>query len=61
MILSKAQINGFKRYLIQEEKSDATQEKYLRDVEALRLFLGEAELTKELMIRWNCSKPVWFM
>lgn len=53
MILSKTEINGFKRYLIQEEKSDATQEKYLRDVEALRLFLGEAELTKELMIRWK--------
>lgn len=53
MILSQIKIDEFKRYLIQGEKSDATREKYLRDVQALRLFLEEAEMTKELMIQWK--------
>ena len=53
MILSTEQINEFAGYLCREEKSVATQEKYLRDVQAFCAYADGVELTKELVIGWE--------
>ncbi|MBQ8909450.1 MAG: tyrosine-type recombinase/integrase [Oscillospiraceae bacterium] len=55
MVLSVQKLRAFAEYLIREEKSRATQEKYLRDVEAFYTFAGRQELTKELVIGWKKS------
>lgn len=53
MILSTEQICEFAKYLCREEKSAATQEKYLRDVQAFSTYLGGVEITKERVIEWK--------
>lgn len=53
MILSKRHIDRFRAYLIREEKSPATVEKYLRDARAFHAFAGEREVTKELVMAWK--------
>ena len=55
MILSKRDIDRFRAYLIREEKSRATVEKYLRDARAFHAFAGEQEVTKELVMAWKES------
>ena len=47
------QLSEFKLYLLCEEKSTATVEKYLRDCRAFHVFCGERELTKELTAAWK--------
>ena len=44
--LTRELIADFKNYLIEEEKSKATVEKYERDIRAFCVWLGEKELTK---------------
>ena len=56
MILSTEQISEYARHLCREEKSAATQEKYLRDVHAFSAYLGGVEITKEMVITW---KSIW--
>lgn len=51
--LSKDQINEFADYLRNEEKSAATQEKYLRDVNTFYRYAGRSEITKETVIAWK--------
>lgn len=46
-------LEAFEYYLITEEKSKATQEKYLRDVRAFLVWCGESELTKELVLQYK--------
>lgn len=46
-------ISHFENYLIQEEKSDATVEKYLRDVGAFSEFLKDRELTKQEVMEYK--------
>ena len=46
-------LEQFKQYLIEEEKSAATVEKYLRDTAAFVVFLTEREVTKELVIEYK--------
>ena len=53
MKLSTEQIKEFANYLSWEEKSAATQEKYLRDVRGFYAYVGDAELTKEIVIAWK--------
>lgn len=53
MKLSTEQIKEFVNYLSREEKSTATQEKYLRDVRVFRSYADGNELTKELVIAWK--------
>lgn len=53
MKLLTEQIRGFVNYLCREEKSVATQEKYLRDVQAFYVYANGSELTKELVIAWK--------
>ncbi len=53
MKLSTEQIKEFASYLCREEKSAATQEKYLRDVQAFCVYAGRNEITKELVVSWK--------
>ena len=53
MNLSIDQMKEFANYLMQEEKSNATQEKYLRDVQSFYAYAGGNEITKELVISWK--------
>jgi len=51
--LTLKQITAYEQYLINEEKSTATVEKYLRDVRAFFSFVKERILDKELMISYK--------
>lgn len=53
MVLTTEEIRKFAAALRREEKSDATREKYLRDAEALRLYLDGREITKEAVAAWK--------
>lgn len=52
-ILKEEDIVNFQSYLLQEEKSAATVEKYLRDTRAFLFFAGDRQVTKELVILWK--------
>lgn len=51
--LAEKKINAFGIYLRQEEKSEATVEKYLRDVGLFCRFADSREVTKELVVAWK--------
>ena len=53
MRLSSEDIKGFLNYLCWEEKSTATQEKYLRDVQSFCAYADGNEISKELIIAWK--------
>lgn len=46
-------IDKYKSYLISEEKSNATIEKYIHDVEAFINWLGGRAIKRELVIRYK--------
>lgn len=46
-------ICGFLEHLRREEKSEATQEKYVRDVLAFSAFAGEKSVSKELLMEYK--------
>lgn len=52
-ILHPDALGGFERYLIQEEKSKATIEKYLRDIRCFYVFLNGRALTKEATVAYK--------
>lgn len=52
-ILTSEAIDCFKKYLREEEKSENTIEKYLRDVRAFAAYLKSAEITKEAVIAYK--------
>ena len=52
-ILSEKNIETFQNHLLQEEKSTATMEKYLRDVRAFLVFSGQAAITKDLVMGYK--------
>jgi len=52
-IITPDRIQAFSAYLIKEEKSAVTQEKYLRDVRKFALFLQEKPITKENTIAYK--------
>ena len=52
-IISEETINAFCEYLVLEEKSTATVEKYLRDVRAFHLFAYQQAVTKERMMAYK--------
>lgn len=54
-ILTEACICAFRDYLVREEKSTATVEKYLRDVRAFLGFAGNSIITKELVVDYKQS------
>lgn len=51
--ITQEQIQSFNQYLNREEKSTATVEKYLRDVRAFSVYVGEKIITKEVVIAWK--------
>ena len=53
MKIATNQIQEFANHLSQEEKSDATQEKYLRDVQVFCVYAGGQEITKEQVVAWK--------
>ena len=52
-ILTSEAIQSFKKYLREEEKSENTIEKYLRDVRAFAAYLSGIEVTKETVIAYK--------
>ena len=52
-ILTEKQIAAFAVYLKSEEKSENTVEKYIRDVRAFYAYVGETEITKEMVIAYK--------
>ena len=52
-ILSEKDIETFQNHLLQEEKSTATMEKYLRDVRAFLVFSDQAAITKDLVMTYK--------
>ena len=53
--LTIEKIEKFHEYLIREEKSTATVEKYLRDVRAFFKFTGNLPITKELVMSYKTA------
>ena len=51
--ITKQTMDRFYEYLIEEERSSGTIEKYIRDVRLLQSWLGHAPVTKENAARWK--------
>lgn len=51
--LTEGHIRTFHQYLIREEKSTATVEKYLRDVRAFAVFMGAETVAKEQVMAYK--------
>ena len=51
--ITLSHIDQFKNYLIEEEKSKATIEKYERDLKAFYLWIGEQELNKGCVLNYK--------
>ena len=52
-ILTEHQIAAFAVHLKNEENSENTVEKYIRDVRAFAAYVGDAEITKETVITYK--------
>lgn len=52
-IITVENIKDFRRFLVEEEKSNATIEKYMRDVRTFTSFISEEEITKESVIAYK--------
>ena len=52
-IINNDQIQDFSDYLVREERSNATCEKYIRDVHSFLMFVGSNQVTKELVVAWK--------
>lgn len=52
-ILTAKTLIDFQKYLVSQERSKATTEKYLRDVKAFADFAGNVEITKEIVIAYK--------
>lgn len=51
--LTQQQIRAYAHYLQMEEKSGATMEKYLRDIQAFACWLDGRDISKELTSEWK--------
>ena len=52
-VLSCMELRAFRQYLLQEEKSTATVEKYLRDARAFAVYVGKKPVTKETVVAYK--------
>lgn len=52
---TRGNLTAFKEYLLREEKSAATVEKYLRDVRAFMLYAEGKSVSKELVVAYKAS------
>lgn len=53
MTITKNLINSFKQYLIEEEKSNSTLEKYIRDITAFFIWCDGRELDKMVVLKYK--------
>ena len=51
--ITNTQMESYHQYLIREEKSTATVEKYLRDARAFVVYVGGKVITKEVVMAWK--------
>ncbi len=51
--ITETQIQSFYQYLIREEKSSATVEKYLRDARAFTVYVGAEVVTKDMVMAYK--------
>ena len=51
--IEKQDLESYRLYLINEEKSVATVEKYMRDVMAFSAYVGKTDITKETVIAYK--------
>ena len=51
--ITEEQIERYRQYLIRDEKSTATVEKYLRDVRAFLVYVGAMAITKEVTVAYK--------
>ena len=51
--ISESTVQSFYQYLIREEKSTATVEKYLRDARAFLAYIGKKAITKEVVLSYK--------
>lgn len=51
--MTEKQMKNYRQYLIREEKSAATVEKYLRDVRAFSAFVGSSLVSKETVMEYK--------
>ena len=51
--LSASMLAAYDRWLRQEERADATREKYLRSIRAFAAWLGGAAVTKDAVTEWK--------
>lgn len=54
-IISEETVTKFQAYLIREERSPATIEKYMREVRAFTDYSGDREITKETVLAYRSS------
>lgn len=52
-IIAQGTLQQYRKYLVIEEKSAATAEKYCRDIVMFSEFVGNAPITKELVLAWK--------
>lgn len=52
-VLTNEKISAYKEYLIKEEKSSATIEKYLYDVKVFATYIKHKEITKEIVLEYK--------
>ncbi len=51
--ITEEKLRAFDRYLRQEERAEATVQKYLHDVRAFSSWLGDRAITKEIVTEWK--------
>ena len=51
--ITETQMESYRQYLIREEKSTATVEKYLRDARAFAVYVGDEMISKEVVMAWK--------
>ena len=51
--ITSEKIEKFKRYLVDEEKSSSTVEKYIRDINAFSAWINDKELNKNAVIAYK--------
>ena len=52
-IITSKMLDDYEKYLINEEKSSATRQKYLHDITEFRLWLNNQELTKNYVLLYK--------
>ena len=51
--ITKKMIEKFKDHLIDEEKSEATINKYIHDIAAFKVWCGEREINRSLVLEYK--------